>query len=68
MTEEKKRVNPIQAQKYLKGADYPSSKEELVDTAKRNGADRYMLDALSSMPDKTYERPSDVAKEMGKRS
>lgn len=67
MSEEKKRVNPIQAQKYLKGADYPSSKKDLVETAKRNGADKDMIQALDRMPDHTYNRPSDVAKEISRK-
>lgn len=66
MTEKEKHVNPIQAQKYLKGVDYPSSKKELVETAKRHGADRNVLDALNGLPERTYEGPTEVTKEMGR--
>jgi len=59
-------VNPIQVQKFLKGVDYPASKRELVEIARRQGADENVLYTLERLPDRTYEGPSGVAKEIGK--
>jgi hypothetical protein len=57
--------NPIQVQKYLSGVDYPVKRDQLVSTAERNGADKQTLEFLRSLPDRTYEGPSGVSKEIG---
>ena len=59
-------ANPIQVQKYLKGVNYPASKRDLVERARRQGADENVIYTLESIPDRTYEGPSGVAKEIGK--
>lgn len=56
--------NPIDVQKHLGGLDYPASKDDIVSKAKDSGADGAMLDALSSLPDKQYEKPTDVSHEL----
>ncbi len=60
------RVNPIQVQKYLKGVDYPCSKQELVNTAKREGADDNVIQTLERMPMDRFNSPNDVAQAIGK--
>jgi len=60
------KVNPIQMQKFLKGMDYPASKEELIDHAKQNGADENVCTTLEQLPDEEYETPADVSKAVGK--
>ncbi len=60
------KANPIQVQKALKGVSYPASKGDLIATARRNAADQSVLSTLERIPDQTYQRPSDVAKEIGK--
>ena len=59
------KVNPIQLQKHLKGMDYPASKEDLIEHAKKNGADENALAALEDLPDEQYETPADVSKAIG---
>jgi hypothetical protein len=59
-------VNPIQLQKYLKGLDYPVSKQQLIEAAKKNGADENVLATLQQLPDKKYDAPVDVSEEVGK--
>lgn len=59
------RVNPIQVQKYLKGVDYPVRKSELVDTARREGADQRIVSTLERLPERDYEGPSGVTREIG---
>jgi hypothetical protein len=57
--------NPIELQKALGGMDYPASKEDLVKHAEGKGADDEVLSFLRNLPDKNYETPAAVNKEMG---
>jgi hypothetical protein len=59
-------VNPIQIQKFLKGVDYPASKEDLLANAERNGADEDVRATLAQLPDEEYETPADVSQALGK--
>ena len=59
-------VNPIQVQKFLKGINYPCSKQDLIKTAKNEGADQNVLNTLQKIPDRKYDAPTDVTKEIGK--
>jgi hypothetical protein len=54
--------NPIQIQKHLSGVDYPASKQTLLETAKKEGADKDLLDALERIPDGDYDAPTAVSK------
>jgi len=54
--------NPIQIQKFLSGVDYPASKDTIVSTAKKEGADKNVLDALGRIPDGDYDAPTAVSK------
>ena len=58
------KVNPIELQKALGGMDYPASKENLVKHAEEKGADEEVLSYLRDLPDRNYETPADVNKEM----
>ena len=59
-------VNPIQIQTFLKGVDYPASKEVLLQNAERNGADEGVRTTLEQLPDAEYETPADVSEALGK--
>ncbi|WP_067633984.1 DUF2795 domain-containing protein [Actinomadura latina] len=58
----------IEVQKSLKGMDYPASKDDLVRHARDHGADDHIVEALQSMPDREYDGPSGVSKEITKTS
>ncbi len=45
--------------------DYPVSKDELVKHAQGENADDEVLSALKNLPDRKYETPTDVNKEVG---
>lgn len=60
------RVNPIQVQKYLKGIDYPCSKNDLLKSAEHEGADKHIIDTLRAIPDQDYNSPNDVSEAIGK--
>jgi Protein of unknown function (DUF2795) len=53
-------VNPIDLQKHLKGADYPASKEELIDLAERNGAPDEVVEALQAADSEQFDGPDAV--------
>ncbi len=57
-------VNPIQVQKALGGMDYPAGKQELVEHARQQGADEEVISALEKIPDREYDGPSGVQKEI----
>ena len=60
------KVNPIQLQKFLKGMDYPASKEDLIAHAKQHGADENVCSTLEQLPnDKEFETPAAVSKAVG---
>ncbi|MES2353003.1 MAG: DUF2795 domain-containing protein [Pseudomonadota bacterium] len=59
-------VNPIQIQKFLKGIDYPASKETLIENAKKLGADENVCQSLEELPQKKYDAPVDVSEALGK--
>jgi hypothetical protein len=61
-------VNPIQLQKYLKGVDYPASREALLANAKKMGADENVFSSLKQLPNEDFETPADVSEAIGKLS
>jgi hypothetical protein len=56
----------IEVQKYLAGVNYPAAKDELVDHAKKQGASKDVIDALSSLPDREYDGPNKVSSAVAK--
>jgi hypothetical protein len=54
--------NPIDLQKALSGASYPSKKQDLISHAKDNRADEGILDALEKLPDGDISGPDQVQK------
>ncbi|MGW0333216.1 DUF2795 domain-containing protein [Streptomyces sp. NPDC003011] len=55
-------LSPIDLQKALKGADYPTSRDDLVSLAKRNGADENVVQKLSDSGTDRFDGPNDVQK------
>ncbi|MEA2305302.1 MAG: hypothetical protein QOH43_2582 [Solirubrobacteraceae bacterium] len=53
-----------EVQKALKGASYPASKEDLVQTAERNGASGDLAEALRDAPRESFDGPDDVMEAM----
>lgn len=60
-----RRINPIQVQKYLKGVNYPVKKAQIVENARKQGADEEILSALKKLPDQEYNSPVAVSKAIG---
>src|SRR5579884_3539038 len=49
--------SPIQVQKYLKGIDYPASKDDLVNKAQANGAPEEVMRVLQQLPGDRFDGP-----------
>jgi hypothetical protein len=53
-------LSPIDVQRYLKGADYPMSKDDVVNLAQSNDAPSDIVDALRSMSKDSFDGPNAV--------
>jgi len=58
-------VNPVQVQKYLSDLDYPASKEDIVSTAKAEGADDMVVSTLNKLRNGNYQTPADINQALG---
>ncbi|HJV24689.1 MAG TPA: DUF2795 domain-containing protein [Aromatoleum sp.] len=63
---ERRIPNPVQIQKFPGGLDYPVEKEEILEKARSEGADDLVMEALESIPDRSYESPVSISHEVGK--
>ncbi len=59
-------VSPAIVEKYLAGMHYPAEKRNLVDSAENKDAPDEVMDLINKLPDKTYNSPIDITKEIGK--
>ncbi|WP_431018433.1 DUF2795 domain-containing protein [Burkholderia gladioli] len=59
-------ASPIDVQRALKGVDYPAVKADLVKHAREGQADDAVVDLLTRIPDREYDTPASVSKEVGK--
>lgn len=57
-------VNPIQIQKFLKGADYPMTKDDLVALARKNDAPTDVVEQLQGMEKDSFDGPNAVTQAM----
>jgi hypothetical protein len=58
--------NPIEMQKYLKGVDYPASKDDLVSTAQDHGAPGEIVEQLKGMSKDSFDGPNAVVEAVSK--
>lgn len=59
-------INPIQLQKFLKGVNYPATKDTLIQNAKKMGADENVCNSLEQLPDEEFKAPVDVSQALSK--
>lgn len=57
--------SPANVATYLKGIDYPAKKGDLVQHAKKNGAESEVIDVINRMPEQEYDNMADVMKGYG---
>lgn len=56
---------PANLQSYLKGAHYPSGKDEIIEIARTNSAPDEIIELLQQMPQEEFGGPQDVMKAYG---
>jgi hypothetical protein len=60
------KANPVEIQKHLKGVDYPANKQDLIQHAKKQGADKGIISLLEKLQeDEEFESPTDLNKAIG---
>jgi hypothetical protein len=52
--------------RYLKGVDFPASREDLIRQAIQNNAGEELIDTLELLEDREYHSMADVEKALGK--
>lgn len=55
-------MNPAQLERHLKGVSYPASKAELIKHMEQSGADECVCEAISSLPNQTYDSSATVSR------
>lgn len=58
--------SPGDIKKALGGATYPTTRDKLVETARGNGADREIVALVNRLPDKNYDSPAAVSKQISR--
>jgi Protein of unknown function (DUF2795) len=58
--------SPIDVQKALGGATYPTTRDKLVETARGNGADQEVVALVRRLPDKNYDSAAAVSKQIAR--
>ncbi|KTD17129.1 DUF2795 domain-containing protein [Legionella jordanis] len=59
-------INPIEVQKYLKGINFPASKQNIIDCAKKNGAPSEVVDTIKNIKEEQFSSPTDISKHINK--
>lgn len=59
-------VSPAIVEKYLAGMHYPAEKKSLVNNAEGRDAPDDVMNIINKLPNKTYNSPIDITKEIGK--
>ena len=58
--------SPTDVTKHLKGIDFPAGKQDILEHAKKQGADGEVLALIDKMPDGKFETMADVMKGVGR--
>lgn len=53
-------TNPIELQRALKGASYPTDKQNLTEIARQNGADEQLVEKISQLGEGEFDGPEKV--------
>ncbi len=59
-------ASPVNIAKHLQGIDFPVSKQDLIEHAKKKGADDAAMKTFQDMDDIEYKSLKDVMREYGK--
>ena len=58
-------TSPTNITHHLSGIDFPASKDDLISHAKKNEAEKEVLNVPQAMPDQEYGNMADVMKSVG---
>jgi hypothetical protein len=58
-------ASSVTVESYLEGLNYPASRQDVLDTAKSNGASEDVVQTLRQFSDHMYNSPVDVSQELG---
>ncbi len=58
-------ISPLEARRYLQGADYPVAAAELAHVAQGNEAPGEVIEELLRLGDEQFEDPTDVMHALG---
>jgi hypothetical protein len=61
-------LTPFRIQKFLGGLRYPARKAEVLERARQRGADRQVMAALQRLPDRAWDSPISLSREVGRPS
>lgn len=59
------KASPIAVENFLKGLDFPADKKALVTKARSNHAPDDVMKTIQKLPEKSYNSPVDISKEIG---
>ena len=59
------KMSPIEMERYLRGASYPASKEQLMQLARQNGAPEPVTKMIQQLPTAQFNRATDVTQALG---
>jgi len=57
--------NPTEIQRYLKGVDYPATKDDLISTADNNDAPDEVIETLQALTEEQFDGPEEVMEALG---
>lgn len=57
-------IDAEDARQYLRGADYPANKEQIISTAENNGAPEELLDLIGTLDRPEFDQEEDVIAEL----
>lgn len=57
--------SPANVTHHLKGIHFPAKKRDLVQTARKNGAPREVMEEIEAMPEQDYASVAEIMKAFG---
>ena len=61
-------LTPFRVQKCLRGLRYPAAKGQVLERARLHGADELVMRALARLPERAYESPIALSREVSRHS
>jgi Protein of unknown function (DUF2795) len=58
-------ISPVEVEKSLKGVNFPAKKQDLIRHARQQNVGQPVIEALSHLPEQTFDGPIEVTKAIG---